>query len=108
MNVKEFLNQIDLETISGQWIGIIIPIEEKIIDLNHVVLGDKHLSQNEKVVFTCDGTSIYEDNHYAPFGIEPCFKDDKEEDIDVRTSDDDYCFVYDDDGQIWIVIDNFN
>ena len=109
MNVNEFLKLIDLETINGQWIGIIIPIEEKIIDLNHVILGDKHLSNNEKVVFTCDGTSAYEDGHYVPFGIEPCFKDDnKEEDIDIRISDDNYHFVYDDDGQIWIVIDNFN
>ena len=29
VTVKEFLNLIDLETINGQWIGIIIPIEEK-------------------------------------------------------------------------------
>ena len=105
MNVRDFLNLIDLETINGQWIGIIIPIEEKIIDLNHVVLGNKHLSKNEKVVFNSDGTSIYEDNHYAPFGIEPCFKDDKEEKgIDVRVSDDNYNFVYDDDGMIWVLI----
>lgn len=104
MNVKEFLNLIDLETLQGQSISIIITLKDKIFDLNKVTIGDKLISEKEKVIFTCDETSIYEDNHYAPFGIEPCFKDDKAEDIDVRTSDDDYCFVYDDDGMIWVII----
>ena len=46
---------------------------------------------------------------YDQFGIEPCFKSDNEEDddyevIDVRESEDYYHYVYNESGEVWVII----
>ena len=105
MKVKEFLNVIDLETLSNQQITIIIPLKDLYIDLRNLKLESAEISDKEKIVFNSDESSVYEDNKYAPFGIEPCFKSEEDEIIDVRESDDEYKFVYDEDGQVWVLID---
>ena len=110
MNVANFIKLIDLETLSNQQITIIIPLKEKFYDLNHPNFGNAEISEKEKIVFNADESSIYEDGKYSPFGIEPCFKSEDEnsddyEIIDVRKSEDGYNFVYNDDGEIWVIID---
>lgn len=110
MKVCDFTKMIDLETLSNQQITIIIPLKEKFYDLNHPNFGNAEISEKEKIVFNADESSIYEEDKYAVFGIEPCFKSEDinssdYEIIDVRTSDDNYNFVYNEDGEIWIVID---
>jgi hypothetical protein len=113
MKVKEFLDCIDLESITGQGITIIIPIKEKLV--NGDIQGHGQyieqcsLAENEKVVFNSDEYSIWDVEKYENFGIEPCFITDVEDDpdyntIDVRTSLDGYDYILSEYGEIWVVV----
>jgi len=110
MKVKEFLNLIDLESLNNQGITIIIPLKEKYEDACDIKkLGDAELSENEKVVFDCAEYSFEDYELYDAYGIEPCFKSENEEAddyeiIDVRETEDYYHYVYNDDGEVWVVI----
>lgn len=105
MNVKEFLNHVD---IGNQLITIIIPLKDTYVLRNaeELDLGDEEISDTEKVIFNYENNySIREKEKYFEFGIEPCFISRYIKEIDVRESSDNYTFVYNKEGKIWIVID---
>ena len=109
MKVNEFLKLIDLESINGQEITIIIPLKEKLVNGEIQDIGECSLSENEKVIFSSDENSIYEVEKYENFGIEPCFMSDDEnspdyETIDVRESNDFYNYIISEYGEVWVVI----
>jgi uncharacterized membrane-anchored protein len=109
MEVKDFINLIDLETLNNQEITIIIPITEKATNGVIENIGNCNLSVDEKIVFNDDENSIYDVEKYENFGIEPCFKSDDEssmdyETVDVRTSEDNYKYIFNDYGDVWVVI----
>ena len=108
MKVKEFLNLIDLESMNNQGITIIIPIKEQYNeDIKNI--GDCELSENEKVVLDASEYSKDDYNLYDAYGIEPCFKSENDEDedyevIDVKESDDFYNYVYNEYGEVWVIV----
>jgi hypothetical protein len=105
MTVKEFLKRIDLETINSQEITIIIPVNEKAV--NGVVKengSDCTMKDDEGAVFDCSEYAFNENEKYEYYGIEPVFKDEENDIIDVRYTDDDYRYVYNEDGEVWIVV----
>lgn len=108
MKVKEFLDLIDLEVLNNQWITLIIPIKEKYEgDMKNI--GDCSLSENEKVVIDNSEYSIEDYELYDMYGIEPCFKSENDEDedyelIDVKESEDFYHYVYNDEGEVWVIV----
>ena len=109
MKVNEFLNVLEIESLTEQGITTIIPLAGKYIDLTDLVLGDEEINQKEKVVFNSEGLPIEDEGTYSPFGLDVCFQSDNEEDegyeiVDVRTSKDGYDYVYNEDGEVWIVI----
>ncbi|MBR4315728.1 MAG: hypothetical protein IKP65_01975 [Alphaproteobacteria bacterium] len=110
MKVNELLNVVETETLSNQGIVTIIPLEKKFSNLNDLELENEEISAKEKVVFNSEGLLLTDEDNYAPFGIEPCFQSDDEEDdgyelIDVKTSKDGYDFVYNEEGEVWIVLE---
>lgn len=109
MKVKEFLNLIDLESMNNQGITIIIPIKEKRNNEDIKNIGDCELSDYEKIVLDSSEYSVTDGNLYDAYGIEPCFKSENEEDedydeIDVRESEDFYNYVYNEDGEVWVIV----
>ena len=108
MKVKEFLNLIDLESMNNQGITIIIPIKG-LYNEDIKNIGDCELSENEKVVLDSSEYATDDYNLYDAYGIEPCFKSENEEaedyeEIDVKESDDFYNYVYNEDGEVWVIV----
>ena len=108
MKVKEFLNLIDLESMNNQGITIIIPIDELYND-DIKNIGDCTIDVQEKIVL--DSSEYAKDDFelYDAYGIEPCFKSENEEaddyeEIDVKESDDFYNYVYNEYGEVWVVV----
>ena len=104
MTVKEFLNHVD---IGDQFITIIIPLKDTYVLRNaeKLDLGDEEISDTEKVIFNYENNySIREKGKYWEFGIEPCVISRYIQEIDVRESADNYTFVYNEKGKVWIVI----
>lgn len=108
MKVKEFLKLIDLESMNNQGITIIIPIDEL---HNETIknIGDCTIDVQEKIVL--DSSEYSKDDYelYDQYGIEPCFKSENEEDedyeiIDVKESEDFYNYVYNEYGEVWVVV----
>ena len=106
MKVKDFIALIDIESMADQEINFIIPIKERMNDLqNDSNIGDCNLSDNEKVIVNSDEFSIYDSEKYENYGIEPCFCEDVQSmTLDVKSSKDGYHFVYNEDGEIWVII----
>ena len=109
MKVKEFLNLIDLESMNNQGITIIIPIKEQRNNEDIKNIGDCELSENEKVVLDSSEYAKDDYNLYDAYGIEPCFKSENEEaddyeEVDVKESDDFYNYVYNEYGEVWVIV----
>lgn len=110
MKVKDFLKMINIE---NQNINIIIPLNDTYILRNpaEMDLGNEEISDTEQVIFCSDSCPIRDRNTYEQFGIEPCFiskyKDSSNyEVVDVKESDDHYFFVYNEEGKVWLIIDD--
>lgn len=107
MTVNEFVKLIDLYTLNEQEITIIIPIQEKYMVNNFQQIGNCLLSEKEKIIFECTETAIDDFEKYEPFGIKPCSSDfeyDGYEKIDIIESKDGYKFIYNEDGEVWVII----
>ena len=108
MKVKEFLKLIDLESMNNQGITIIIPIDEL---HNETIknIGDCTIDVQEKIVIDSSEYAKNDYELYDQYGIEPCFKSENEEDedyeiIDVKESEDFYNYVYNEYGEVWVVV----
>ena len=109
MKVKEFLNLIDLESMNNQGVTLIIAIKERHNNEDIKNIGDCTLSENEKVIIDSSEYSKNDYELYDQYGVEPCFKSENEEDedyeiIDVKESEDFYNYVYNEDGEVWVVV----
>ena len=102
MKVKDFLNFIDLD--GTEFVTLIIPIKEKSI----YKAEDGTLSDEHKVILNADEYSLTDVEKYNPYGINPTFIGNINSPyynrVDVKTSKDEYKYITEENGNIWIVI----
>lgn len=110
MRIKDFMDMIDLEVLNNQQINIIIHLKDRFENpkFGNIVIGDCEIDDKEKIVFDCSEFALVESDLYYQYGIEPTLKlysnDTLYEIVDVVNSKDNYRYIYNEYGEVWVVV----